>query len=143
MIGSKINDKLNNKLNFVLNRSSLFIFLSSIIFTVYLYVASNNYGFDDEFNTINIVENLDFQSMLQWLQTNDIHPPLSYLVDKILFNIFKSWVLIRIVLSSFVVISIVYLAYKKFQFSTKSSLFLFFLGFDPGILMWGTSIRWQ
>ena len=135
--------KTSNKNNFFLNYKLHFVFLSTIIFTLYLYTSSNNYGYDDEFATINIIENLDFLSMVKWLQTNDIHPPLSYLIDKILFNIFRRWVLVRIFISSLLVSSIFYLAYKKYQFSTKSSLLLLFLGFDPGVLMWGTSIRWQ
>ena len=41
----------------------LFIFLASILFIFYIYVASNTYGYDDELNTINIIENLDFKNM--------------------------------------------------------------------------------
>ena len=49
----------------------------------------NTYGYDDEFNTINIIESLDFRNMYRYLQSNDIHPPLSYLINKLLFNILK------------------------------------------------------
>ena len=121
----------------------LFLFLASILFIFYIYAASNTYGFDDEFNTINIIESLDFKNMYRYLQSNDIHPPLSYLINKLLFNILKDWNLVRAVLSSFVVLSIINLAYSRYKINKNSSiLLLLFLGFDPNIIMWGTSIRW-
>ena len=127
----------------VFYKKFLFLFLASILFIFYIYVASNTYGYDDEFNTIKIIESLDFRNMYRYLQSSDIHPPLSYLINKLLFNILKDWNLVRAVLSSFVVLSIINLAYSRYKINKNSSiLLLLFLGFDPNIIMWGTSIRW-
>ena len=136
-----INQKYNKPS--VLRLKIIFLFFVSTLLTIYIFIASNSFGFDDEFNTINIIESLNFSSMYRYLQSNDIHPPLSYIFDKLLFNIFQDWSIVRVFLSIVVVASITNLAYKFFEdLNIRSICLLIFLGFDPNILIWGTSIRW-
>ena len=136
-----INQKYNKPS--VLRLKIIFLFFVSTLLTIYIFIASNSFGFDDEFNTINIIESLNFSSMYRYLQSNDIHPPLSYIFDKLLFNIFRDWSIVRVFLSIFVITSITNLAYNFFEdLNIRSICLLIFLGFEPSILIWGTSIRW-
>ena len=43
--------------------------------------------------------------MLRYLQTNDIHPPLSYIFDRLIFDFLKNWNYVRGLLSIFLIAS--------------------------------------
>ena len=129
-----------------INPDFLFILLTIIIFILYSYVAYNSFGFPDEFWTIRYVEKYlgDWNGFLNYQFEKDVHPPLSYLIVFSLFKLFGSWKLLRIVISSTLVLSIINFSnfvgsrYGKFHGLTC----LFFLAFDPAVLMWCTSVRW-
>jgi len=122
----------------------IYIFIFGIFGIIYFQFALTTKGYDDEFWTIGIIENTSWGNMLRYLQTNDIHPPLSYIFDRLIFDFLKNWNYVRGLLSIFLIASTFNLTFyiKRNTHDIHALIYpLFFLS-NPAVLMWGTSLRW-
>jgi hypothetical protein len=115
--------------------------LFAAIAVLYCYVAYTSFGYDDEFFNIMIVRDNSFSKMVGIVQSTDIHPPLSYILNFILFKIFGSWNIVRMFSALFFLCAFVYVIVKNKNQKSRWLLILL-LGLNPTILLWGTSLRW-
>lgn len=122
----------------------IFIFFFSILGITYFSFAITSTGYDDEFWTIGIIENIDWKNILSYFQTNDIHPPLSYIFNKIFYHYLQNWNYVRAFLSIFLITSTINLTFyiKKNNNDIQGLTFALIFLCNPAVLMWGTSIRW-
>ena len=144
--------KNNNYLYFI-RPKAIFFLMALILLGLYIYVGNTSFGFPDEYWTIRNIEKFsdDWLGLYNFLldyyddsTRGDVHPPLSYFIVFNLYKIFKSWQVIRVIISITLIFSIInfsnYLRRVYGQWSGVACLF--FLGLDPSVLMWGISIRW-
>lgn len=117
------------------------MFLFAILAFLYLYVSYHSYGYDDEYFNIRQIREHDLLSLIQTIQQTDIHPPLSYMINKVLFNILQDWTFVRMV-SSVLFLASLFLFCRKTKNPVINIFFLLFLGLNPSVLLWTTSIRW-
>ena len=134
---------VNKENNFFFKRffeNVFFVLISGI----YLYVAYTSFGFDDEFSNIKIIENNDLLNTIKIINSNDVHPPLSYVLNWLLYNSLKNWSYVRSLITVGLLASLLnFYRYLKFEKNNIQPFLVFLLiSLDPSILMWGTSIRW-
>ena len=119
------------------------LFLFSILTIIYSYVALSSYGYDDEFHNIKWIEELG-SGVYSYVQNGDVHPPLSYLLNYIFFEITGSWSLVRLI-SAFIVLFIFFYAFRNikqtYDFRTAIVFFILFC-LNPGFLLYLSSLRW-
>ncbi len=136
------NYKTNLLLN--INKNSVvlgFLLYISIAFTMIFY---NYHYYQDDIYALFII-NSSFNEALNWIQNNDVHPPLSYLLNKIIYEVFSSFKAILVFSALLNALALAY--FYKFTQQTitdkyaKILLFLFVF-LNGGILMWTTSVRW-
>ena len=111
-----------------------------------LLLSNHTHFYDDEIFNINILLNYPtLFEIIKYVQSVDVHPPLSYILNKLsydLFGDFKYIIIFPILFSAF---SLKYF----YSFATRllntfhSQVFLFLATFvNTGIFLWTTSIRW-
>ena len=121
-----------------------------IIYTLYLFCILTytffgyySIGFDDEFFNIALVNkyNWDFINYTQYV---DVHPPGSYFLNLLLFKFFNNWHLVRASIGMIISISVIYfIEHHRKKYSNGFALILLiFLGFNPGLIMYCTGLRW-
>jgi hypothetical protein len=108
---------------------------------LYCYIGYTSFGYDDEFFNIRIVRENSFRDMVGIVQSTDIHPPLSYILNYFFFKVFNSWNSVRLVSAILFLFSFGYVVLKTKGHRMKW-LVLLLLGLNPTILLWGTSLRW-
>lgn len=81
------------------------------LFTLILYAgtAFNSYGFDDEFFNISLVEEYGLSTFLI-TQKIDVHPPFSYLINALLYEVLGNWAAVRIVSAVAICIAFFYVS---------------------------------
>jgi len=113
--------------------------------TVVIYgsVALMSYGFDDEFFNITLVEQYGLGAFLV-TQTTDVHPPMSYIINAVLYEAFKDWGVVRLFSALMLCASFIYLSeHTKTKEDNRTAILTFvLLASNPALLLWGTSIRW-
>lgn len=128
-----------------INSNSLSYWITVLFFLIlYSSHGLDSQGFDDETWNIYLVEGFKLFDLVNWVQSNDIHPPLSYIYNYLAFQTFSTWPLVRLFNSCFLVFSAVLLSHKlikAYSFGIGYTFILLFLS-NPATLMWGASLRW-
>ncbi len=115
--------------------------LFCVIALLYCYTAYSSFGYDDEYYNIRVVSENTLGELIRIVQSTDIHPPLSYILNFLLFKVFHSWSAVRIFSAVLFLLSLLYVVTKTK--SNKERLWaLVLLGFNPTLLLWVTSVRW-
>ncbi|MEK6789890.1 MAG: hypothetical protein AABY68_13160 [Pseudomonadota bacterium] len=111
---------------------------------LYAFVAWQSWGFDDEIYNIKLVEGLSLGQLFVAVQSDDVHPPLSYIINYLLFHALGSWSLVRVASASFVVLALALFCEQIREQHGRHGWRLAYVGLllSPSILMWCTSIRW-
>lgn len=124
-------------------KNKIFYILFLIIIFLYAFVGFFSPGYDDEFFNITLIENLGLK-VLSYVQTRDVHPPGSYILNWFFYYVTNSWSIVRMISGFLTAVSIIYagIFVRKSYGDLSSFFFLIFLAFNPAILMWGTSVRW-
>ncbi len=112
-----------------------------VIALLYCYTAYSSFGYDDEYYNIRVVSENNMNELIRIVQSTDIHPPLSYILNFVLFRIFHSWNDVRIFSAILFLISLLYV-FKKTKNNNERLWTLLLLGFNPTLLLWVTSLRW-
>lgn len=115
--------------------------LSILIVFIYLYISYSSFGYDDEFYNIRLIREFNWTQLLQFVEQNDVHPPLSYLLNKLLFSFFGNWTAVRMISASLFLVALFYLI-NKTKDSGKRILLLLLIGLNPATMLWVTGIRW-
>jgi hypothetical protein len=110
---------------------------------VYISVALQSYGFDDEFFNILLVERHGLSGCLL-TQSTDVHPPLSYALNALLFQALGSWPGVRLISALALCAAFAYVCEHTARVSGNRAAVLTFLllATNPAMLLWGTSVRW-
>lgn len=112
--------------------------VSAIIF---LSIAYNSFGYDDEYWNIRMIEENSLKVLVSEIQNFDVHPPLSYIVNFSFYKLFNNWTVVRLISSLLFILALGYTLFKTKSNEAKIMLLLL-LGFNPTIMLWVTSIRW-
>ena len=126
-------------------RNSLFTFSFLGISALYIYVALNTFGYDDEFHNINYIEGRSLRPLLEYLFYKSEHHPIGqYLANYFLFGLFNDWSAVRACNAFIFSSSLWILWFTFFNRSSKQVLIFSFIVIclNPSLLMWGTSLRW-
>lgn len=117
--------------------------LYGLAFIVYCTVALMSYGFDDEFFNILIIEKHGLSAFFI-TQTMDVHPPLSYIINAVLYRAFGNWEVVRLFSALTLCTSFIYLCeHIKTKGEEREAILTFILlTSSPALLLWGTSLRW-
>jgi hypothetical protein len=114
-----------------------------LLLALYALVGYQSYGFDDEFYNIRLIETLGFGAVSH-VQTTDVHPPGSYLINWVLFSLLGEWALVRTVGALMAAAAILFFIERLVRRGDIQSavVALLVLGLSPSLLMWCTSLRW-
>jgi hypothetical protein len=117
--------------------------LYGLAFIVYCTVALMSYGFDDEFFNILLIEKHGLSAFFV-TQTKDVHPPLSYIINAVLYRAFGDWGIVRLFSALTLCASFIYLCehIRTKDGERIATLTFILLASNPALLLWGTSIRW-
>lgn len=117
--------------------------LYGLAFIVYCTVALMSYGFDDEFFNILLIEKHGLSAFFV-TQTMDVHPPLSYIINALIYRTFGDWGIVRLFSAIALCASFIYLCeHIKTKNGERIAILTFILlASNPALLLWGTSIRW-
>jgi len=125
--------------------STRFKYLTNALFIVsaiiFLSIAYNSFGYDDEYWNIKMIEENSLKVLVSKIQNFDVHPPLSYIVNFSFYKLFNNWTAVRLVSSLLFILSLGYTLFRTKHNEAKLILLLL-LGFNPSIMLWVTSIRW-
>jgi hypothetical protein len=121
---------------------SALIFLSISIVTV---LSVNNGSFyDDEIFNISSVPANDVVSLWHLVNAKDVHPPGSYLINKLLFTMLGRWEYVKIfggILNGFGLTVFALLAFSRISAAMRLPLVIL-LATSGTFVMWGASVRW-
>lgn len=118
------------------------IFASVSTLTV-LAVRNGSY-YDDEIFNINTAGAYDFRSLWNFINSTDVHPPGSYIINKLLFDLFGSWEIVKIVsglLNAAALAVFGLLAFNHFGSTARWALAILLMLSSTQVL-WGASVRW-
>jgi hypothetical protein len=120
-----------------------FLLLYVFLFLIYGLTGLQSPGYDDEFFNINLIEQYGFNT-LRKTQSGDVHPPLSYLLNLTLHNIFGEWGYVRASIGLFTAASLISgINYIRRQNGDLTGFVAFIvLGLNPAFLLWCTGLRW-
>ena len=118
--------------NYILLAISAILFIS---------IAYQSFGYDDEYYNVRLITDHTIFSLIKEVETSDVHPPLSYIINFMIFRLFNNWSIVRVFSAILFLGALAYMLSKQKGNATKLIIILF-LGFNPTILLWATSIRW-
>ena len=130
---------VNIKNNIVLISGVIFYSLFSLLIIFY-----NHHFYDDEIFNLSKMS-LSFRELFLFIQAGDVHPPLSYFINKTIFSMFASY---KAILIFSIIINAGALAYfynyaEKQLVEKYSKIILFIFTFsNGGLLLWTNSVRW-
>ncbi len=112
-----------------------------IVISIFTYVSYTSFGYDDEYFNIRVVTENNLRGVIHVIQTSDLHPPFSYIINYVIFKITGNWSLVRLS-AVFLFLGSVFYASKKIANSAERIFFVFLLGLSPNLLLWVTGLRW-
>lgn len=115
-----------------------------VISALFMSVALQSPGFDDEMTNIELIENLGTIAVTRLMQKEDVHPPLGYLFNGLLFDVFGRWDLVRLASAALYMLSLAgFISFIKREHGESAAwLALGVAGLSPAALIWCTSLRW-
>lgn len=117
------------------------ILLKALLILLYCYTAYNSFGYDDEYFNIRMVRENSLGNMIHGIQTSDLHPPLSYILNYLLYHLTDNWALVRLCSALLFLSALLYTSGKIHQPQQRIVLLLL-LGLNPTTLLWVTGLRW-
>ncbi len=127
----------------ILESKYTFWILYLLVLVLFPMVSYLSYGYDDEFFNITLIEKFGFKT-INFLQHNDVHPPLSYIINLVLFRLLHSWSLVRVCSGLLMSLTFICVIEKERRVFGNQYAFVLFLllALNPALLMWCTGIRW-
>ncbi len=116
----------------------IFSFISMLI------IFYNHHYYDDEIFNLSKMT-WSFSQIFIDIQGGDVHPPLSYLINKFLFDMFSSY---KAILIFSIFLNALALGYfykfseKKLDDKYSKALLFLLVFFNGGLLLWTNSVRW-
>jgi len=123
----------------------------TLLFGVFTYISIslliifyNHHYYDDEIFNLSKMS-WSFSKIYIYIQNHDVHPPLSYLINKSLYNLFFSY---KAILIFSIIINVLALGYfykfakNKLRDNNSKVLLFLFVFINGGLLLWTNSVRW-
>ena len=118
----------------------------AILLMLYLSVALFSYGYYDEFWNINHIESADsLSAMVQSTVYDDTHPPLSYIINYVLFKIVGNWSVVRMIgagICALAVWSVWNHIWGRNESKGWKVYSYILVCLNPTLLLWCTGLRW-
>lgn len=116
----------------------------ALIVALFLVVAVQSPGFDDEVTNIDLIEHLGTLPTVRLMQQEDVHPPGSYLLNGLLHSALGSWPAVRAASACAYLLALFGFARftRREHGELAAGLILLVAGLSPAALIWCTSIRW-
>lgn len=110
---------------------------------LYAAVGYGSHGYDDEFFNIAATQRYG-PRVVEFVLTEDVHPPGSYFVNWVLYALLGDWSLVRLATALFAVASIIYAieSLRRSHGAIAGLAAVVLLGLNPALLMWCTGVRW-
>jgi hypothetical protein len=110
---------------------------------LYGYVAYTSYGYDDEFSNISLIESgKNYTEIAGTINSMDVHPPGSYLLNKWLFDRVANWSLVRLINAVLAAMSL-WLIWRRVAYLSGYAAFSFLvICMNPTLLLWTSGLRW-
>jgi hypothetical protein len=100
--------------------------------------------YDDEIANIQIVASHDLPTIIHTVNSVDVHPAGSYLINKWLHDLLHSWAAVKIIggwLNALGYACFTWFAYEKLQPRARPWA-IFILATTASVVLWGASVRW-
>jgi hypothetical protein len=100
--------------------------------------------YDDEIANFRLVEGRDIGSVVRLANSTDVHPPGSYVINSLLYDVLGSWERVKIAsgcLNALALALFAWLAYGTLQGRQRFWL-IFLLATASTTVLWGASVRW-
>ena len=123
----------------------LYVLSLIIILGLFIFVAFNSYGYDDEFYNFNMIERVDSLSeLISVVNSSDIHPSGMYVINYILLKLFGTWRAVKVISAIFAASFIWLFWYIMSKNMSRSAIILSYIliCLNPTLLLWCTSVRW-
>jgi hypothetical protein len=92
--------------------------IGSLLFLVVAFlILHNRHFYDDELRNIWLIHHYGYLDIINIVNINDVHPPLSYILNKGFFNLFGSYELI-------IVPTIIFLSIALYLFFSYSEIYI-------------------
>ena len=89
------------KLSSVSYKQWLAYLLMGLLVILYCVVAYQSFGYDDEYYNIRLIRENGLWDIIKLVESNDVHPPLSYVINYFLYQLFGDWSLVRVMAGLF------------------------------------------
>jgi hypothetical protein len=118
--------------------------LFAIACTLFGWVALCSPGYEDDIYNITIIEKAtDLFSLVSWTNSEDVHPPLQYVFNYLLFHALGSWSLVRLFSALLTVVALfVFMTEVKLRSSRDRVLAFVLVILSSTLLLWTTGLRW-
>ena len=125
----------------------IFIFGGPLLAVItHLAIWKNRFYFDDEWFNLKLIANLSFPNLLNFLSKNDIHPPLSYIINQAVYRLIgphEFLMTLPSLLFTGLTAALIGLLVHRISGNKTASLFaLIFSVIHPNFQLFGWSIRW-
>jgi hypothetical protein len=126
---------------FKLKQLRYFFYL--LAFFAFAFTSLDSFGYEDEFWSIDIVDEFSWASF-DLIKEVDVHPPGAYVINWALITVFKSWSLVRLWSSVFLIIGVVIFSERLVKRFGPGVFWvvLIFLLINPAFYLLCTGIRW-
>lgn len=125
------------------------LFQSALVFLIFCVMATwaviNGTFYDDEVFNIRNVSFRDVAGLIHYANTQDLHPPGSYILNRVLLDLFhNSWEAVKVIdgfLNGLALAFFFWMAWRRL--SPRARLFLgVLLATAATLVLWGASVRW-
>ncbi|ACK49987.1 conserved hypothetical protein [Methylocella silvestris BL2] len=104
----------------------------------------NGFFFDDEIFNIRTVSSYNYSSLWDYVNREDVHPPVHYIINKAAFDVLGSWEAVKVlsaILNALGLAILGFFAFDKIDPRARLPLGIF-LALCGTTIMWGASLRW-
>lgn len=104
----------------------------------------NGAPYDDEIFNISIVGNSDLKAIVRFINAENLHPPGSYVINKLLFEALGSWSAVKIAGGLFNAFGLAFFLDQTVGIidNRRRVILSFLLATAASMVMWGASVRW-
>lgn len=115
----------------------------AFLLILYAFVAYSSWGYDDEFPNIGLIESgKGVVEIVNTINSMDVHPPGSYLLNKWLFDLVTDWSLVRLIGAALGAFSIWLIWKESWKLSINKAFSFLVICLNPTLLLWVTGLRW-
>jgi hypothetical protein len=127
-----------------IERRCLAIVVAAAITTLSVFAVKTGFAYDDEIFNFRLVSANNVWDIIDIVNSKDVHPPGSYIINWLLFKLLSSWSATKIaggVFNAFSLTVFFWLAQPKLV-RLQSIVLALVLATESTFVLWGASVRW-